>query len=312
MRRYRKMQQKIKIGISVIAILACAACIAPRDIRAQTATTTPGTAATLQAQIQEKNQELITINQELQAANTSLNTTKNQRITLQSQIQGIDNNVNTLTLGIKADTVTTQQLQLEIQQLSSDQQDITASIALKTSAIQTILQEIEKNDSTNGNLLALFLKSGTLADGVLEANTLIDLQAQLSSDIGALRDLHTEYGAKIDQGNTKQQAIATQQADLQNKVAIVQDQKTEKQALLASTKDQESAFQKQLSALQKQQQSINDQIEAIDAILRTKIDPSTIPALGAGVLAIPVQGDTQASITQGYGVCTDGICPPLA
>ena len=263
--------------------------------------TTTSTPTDLQSQIQQKNQELTAINQALAAAKANLKSTENQKVTLQGQINGITGSINTLTLGIQADTVTAQQLQLQVQQLNSDQTDIAASIKLKESAIQAALQDMEKNDETNGNLLAVFLKNGTLADGVLEANTLVNLQSQLSTDIGSLKSLHDQYDQEIQAGTTKQQQIQTQQQDLQAKMSLVQDEKSQKQQLLAQTKDQESTFQKQLSTLQAEQQAINDQIEAIDSILRTKVNPSTLPALGAGVLAMPVQGDTQADITQGYG-----------
>jgi murein DD-endopeptidase MepM/ murein hydrolase activator NlpD len=278
-----------------------------KTIFAQTVTMNPGLATTtasstgLASQIQEKNQELAAINQQLSAAQASLKSTEGQKVTLQSQLNGINDDIDTLNLGIKADAVTTQQLQLEVQQLGGDQQDIAASVQVKESAIQSILQNMERNDSTNGNLLALFLKTGTLADSVLEANTLANLQSQLSSDIGALRDLHAQYNQEIQEGTLKQQQIAAQQEDLQAKMSLVQDQKSQEQQLLAQTKDQESVFQKQYAALEKQQEEINDQIDAIDAVLRTKVDPSTLPALGAGVLAMPVEGDTETDVTQGYG-----------
>lgn len=259
------------------------------------------TASDLQAQIQAKQQELNAVNAELAAANASLSTTKQQRLTLQAEVNTLTSNIKTLNLGIQADTLTSQQLQLQIQQLNGDLVDISASIATKQAAIQSILKNIQRNDTENGNLLALFLKSGTLATGVLEANSLLDLQAQLSTDITNLKGLHDQYDQNIQQSSAKATQIASAEQDLQAKMTIVQDQQTQKQQLLTNTKNQESIFQQQLTALQKQQQSINDDLEAIDAVLRTKIDPSTLPALGAGVLLVPVQGDTQASITQGYG-----------
>ena len=168
-------------------------------------------------------------------------------------------------------------------------------------AIAQILKEVQKNDATSGDLFAIFLKSGTLADGVLEANSLLNLRSQLATNIDSLKGLNTQYETKIQDSTTKAAQLAADQQDLQNRKSIVQDQQSQKQTLLASTKDQESAFQKQVTALQKQQEEINSEIEAIDAVLRTKIDPSTLPPLQAGVLSVPVQGDTEADITQGYG-----------
>jgi murein DD-endopeptidase MepM/ murein hydrolase activator NlpD len=255
----------------------------------------------LEAQVQAKSKELDAINQQLSTTKASLDTTKQQRLTLQQQINTLNNNIKTLNLGIQSDALTSQQLQLQIQGLSYDIQDINSSIGVKRTAIESILKEFQKNDTENGNLLALFIKKGSLADGVLEAQTLQDLQSQLATDIDNLKGLHDQYNGKLQESSTKKTQVIAHQADLQNKKAIVQDQTTERQTILTTTKNQESIYQKQLADLQKQQQQIASDIEALDSVLRSKIDPSSLPPLIPGVLLIPIQGDTKSSMTQGYG-----------
>ena len=279
----------LSVGISTVAMAAATSSVSSMS-RDQ-----------LQAQIQDKTQQLNAINDQLASTTASLKTTTAQRQTLQQQVNVLTGNIKTLNLGIQADTLTTQQLQLEIQSLGYDLQDIESSIALKQAAIQDILQEFQKNDTENGNLLALFLKSGSLADGVLEAQSLSNLQAELATNIDSLKDLHDEYTGKIQESATKEDQVAAHQEDLTNKKSIVQDQTAQKNQLLTTTKNQESVYQQQLTALQKQQQEIASDMEALDSVLRLKIDPSTLPALAPGVLLVPVQGDTKASITQGYG-----------
>ena len=262
---------------------------------------TPASSTNLQDQLQQKEQQLTSVSQQLTAAKSSLQQVQSQRVTLQQQVSLLNGNISTLNLGIQADNLTTQQLQIEQQQLSGNILDVSSSIQIKQGAIASTLQELERNDQSKGGLLAVFLQNGTLADSVFEANQVLNLQDQLAADIGNLKDLNVQYSNEIQQNSQKQTQIQSQQNDLQNKVSIVQDQQQQKQQLLASTKNQESVFQKQLTALQQQQSDINNQIEAIDSVLRTKIDPSTLPALGSGVLMMPVQGDTEADITQGYG-----------
>ena len=144
------------------------------------ATLAPASSTDLQTQLQQKEQQLTAIGTQLTAAKTSLQQTQSERVTLQQQVKLLNGNISTLNLGIQADTLTTQQLQLQTQQLQGDMQDIASSINLKQSAIASTLQELQRNDATNGNLLALFLKNGTLADSVFEANTVLDLQGQLA------------------------------------------------------------------------------------------------------------------------------------
>ncbi len=257
--------------------------------------------SSLEAQLQQKEQEISAVNQQILQAKQNLQTVQSQRVSLQQQVNLLNGNISTLNLNIQADTLTVEQLNLQIEQLNGDLSDISASIGLKQSAIEKILENMERNDAASGNLLAVMLRSGTLADGVLEANNLLQLQGQLADDINNLKDLHTQYSATIQQSSAKVSDVAAKQQDLEARKSILQDQNAEKRTLLASTKDRESVFQKQYAALQAQQAKINDEIEAIDAILRTKINPSLLPALVPGTLLVPIAGDTQADITQSYG-----------
>lgn len=271
---------------------------------ADTTSTAPmdaSSSTSLQTQLQQKQQQLSAINQQLSSAKVQLQSVQSQRVSLQQQVNLLNANINTLNLNIQADSIKTQQLEIEKQQLQGTLQDIGTAIADKQATIASTLQELQRNDAANGNLLAMVLKQGSLADVFFEANSLVDLERQLSTDINTLKTLNDQYHQQLQESTEKANQIQAQQADLQNKKSIVQDQQQEKQTLLASTKNQESLFQKQLSTLQQQQAEINSEIEAIGAILRTKINPSTLPSLGAGVLLMPIQGDTQSEVTQGYG-----------
>ncbi len=254
----------------------------------------------LQVQVQEKAKQLDVLNKQLEAAKQSLNETKGSRLTLQREVATLESNINQLGLSIKADQITIEKLGLEIESLNYDLQDIQSSIAGKKSAIIKTLIELQRGDRSDNNLLVVFLRSKSLADGILEAQSLKNLQNQLTADITNLRTLHDEYNGKLQVVAQKKQNIASNQQDLVNKKLIVQDQKTERQTLLTKTKNKESLYKQQVADLEKQQRQIADEIETLGAVLRTKIDPSTLPPLGHGVLFIPISGGL-SNITQGYG-----------
>ncbi len=277
---------------------------------AQVATTTASStvsAATssaaddLQSQINQKTQQLNTVKQQLTTTQTTLKTVQQQKTTLQQQIKSIQGNITVLNLGVKADQVHAEQLGLQVQQLQGDIVQITAEIDAKKGAIASLLQSLQRNDTTNGNLLAIFLKNGDLATSAMEAQGVLNLQGQLSSDIGSLTDLENDYNSKIQDGLTKKQGIQQDQVDLQSKMTIAQQEAQQQADLLASTKNKESVFQQQLTDLQKQQEEIDAQIEALDSALRAKINPNSIPNAVAGILLVPIAGETKADITQGYG-----------
>ncbi|HVN26291.1 MAG TPA: peptidoglycan DD-metalloendopeptidase family protein [Candidatus Paceibacterota bacterium] len=303
------MDQRFK-KIAIAFLLAAAfgvACVSygPQVVaQVSNATTTAGSDAAstdIASQIAAKQQQLNAINAQIQSTQASLNSTQAQKQTLQGQLAKLNGNISTLTLNIKADQIMSDQLQLEIQGLQGDMSDIQSSIAVKETAVESILKQLQKDDTTNGNLLLVFLKGKSLADGVFEAQSLVTLQGQLSEDIGTLTDLHGQYNDNIQASQSKQAQIAIEQQNMQNQQAILQDQQAQKQALLASTKGQESTYQKQIASLQAQQQQIANDIEALDAIQRAKVNTSAIPQPQAGILLIPIQGATTANISQGYG-----------
>ena len=113
--------------------------------RAQVATTT------LQQQLDAKQAQLAAVNAQLQAAKANFTTTHAQTVTLQNEVAAIEHNIKTLNLGIQADNINAQKLQLQTEQLSNDQQDITASIALKQNAILDLMKTIQKSDSKAGD-----------------------------------------------------------------------------------------------------------------------------------------------------------------
>src|SRR5258708_5823774 len=195
-----------KICIKMFGACAALALLAQPAIAAADASST--TAAMLSrddlaAQIQAKSKQLDDINAQMEATKQQLATTKSEKATLQKTLSTLQNNVSQLNLSIKSDQLTMQKLNLEIDSLNYDLQDIKSSISDKQDAIVQIIKELQQKTQDDGNLLLVFLKSKSLADGVLEAQTLNNLQLQLTADIGSLRDLHDEYNQKIDDAINK-------------------------------------------------------------------------------------------------------------
>ncbi len=251
----------------------------------------------LEQQIQERAKELEKINQELSVVQKNLNETKTERVGLQKELTTLQYTVNQLNLNIQADETVVKKLGLESQSLTFDVQDIQVSIKDKKAAIAQIFRELQKASQTN--LLVIFLKSNSLAEGVFEAQALNDLSTKLAFDIGDLEKLQAELTAKVNELNRKKSKTAFHQKNLEVRKVIVQDQKKERQTLLSETKSKETVFEKQAAELRKLQEKIAEEIESLDAELRTKIDPSLLPKSGTGVLAPPLEGELV--ITQKYG-----------
>lgn len=275
---------------------------AQNDPGAGTATSTESSASIslkdqLEKRIQEKASELQEINKQLIETQKNLNETKSERLSLQKELSRLQYTANQLRLNIQSDELSIQKLDLEIQSLTFDIQDIQSSIKDKKEAVGGIFREIQQNSQSS--LLVIFLKNKSLADGILEAQSLNDLNTKLVVDITNLKELHEDLSERADQSDAKRDEALRHQKNLQNRKFILQDQQKERTQLLSETKNKESVYEKQVADLRKQQQDIADEIESIDAELRAKIDLSLLPSVRAGVLGVPIEG--AAVLTQGYG-----------
>lgn len=262
------------------------------------ATSTAAAKDDLQSKIQEKTQQLQDISGKLEEARKNLTQTQSERITLQKQMAIYQSTITQLTLSIQHDSVTLQKLNLEVDSLNYDLKDIQSTMADKKGAVNQLLLEMQKSDSENTNILALFLKNKTLADGVLETQSLSNMRSQLKADIQNLASLSEEYNSKIKEKSTKASEMEIRKNSMAARKTILTSQKEEQQTILAQTKNQEAIYQKQYSKLKKLQDQIDAEIEMMSSILRKNIDPSLLPAANTSVLLDPVP---KGNLSQGYG-----------
>lgn len=253
----------------------------------------------LQSRIQQKTQELEAVNKQFETTQKNLETTQNQSRTLQKELMQLNSTINQLDLNIQSDTLSVQKLNLEIDSLNYDVKDTEASIDDKKQTINHLLVEFQKNDGEASNLLTIFLKNGTLADSVMETQSLINLRSQLSLDIENLLALNQTLNDKIQQSSQKKSEVQFHQKNLSVRKEIVTDQKETRKIILVQTKNQESTYEQQLADLKNQQNSISDEIGKIEDQLRASFNIGLLPIKRPGVLAWPLQGVTR--ITQHFG-----------
>jgi len=196
----------------------------------------------LQSKIQQKTQELQNINAQLQETQKNLSQTQDQRQTLQKQLNIYKNTINQLSLNIKEDSVSIEKLSFEIDSLNYDLKDIQSSTEDKEAAVGKLLLSIQKNDNENSNLLEIFLKSKTLADGILETQSLFNLHNQMKIEIDSLRALSAQYQNTLKEKNIKVSGVQVHQTNLSSRKTIITNQKEEQQIILTQIKSQEAVY----------------------------------------------------------------------
>ncbi|MDP3052515.1 MAG: peptidoglycan DD-metalloendopeptidase family protein [bacterium] len=255
--------------------------------------------------INQKSAELQQIDSERQKILDNLNELNKESATIQKDIKKNDYQISQLNLSIKSSGITIEKLGLEIESLNSEIKDIGNKSDIEKQAIINLLREL--NEKEGEGILNILLKNKSLTDTISETQNLLDLNTNLATEVATLRQLHDERFQKLGDVSQKEQNQEAAKADSQNRKLIVQDQKAEQQNLLAVNKKQGSAYQQRIDELEKIQQAVGAEIDKIESELRAKIDPNILPVPRSGVLAMPLNLDLKANLTQGYGCIVDSF-----
>lgn len=242
--------------------------------------------ADIEKEIQDRAKKLETLDQAIKETQSTLNQVQQQKNTLQQQVKTLDVSINQLDLNIQADAISTQKVGYEIDSISINLKNIQKAIANKAVSISDLFRELQR--AQNKNTLQIFLENKTLAEGLAETQSLDDIRSRLSEEIYSLQDLQGQHKEKLTDLGDKKQELVQDQQNLTSRKQIVQDTKQERATFLAQTKEKESAYQKQVADLQKRQEDIANEIEALDAVLRSKVDPKFLPPTTSGILGMPI------------------------
>lgn len=256
----------------------------------------------LKAVIDKKNEELEKINAEIEKTRGTLQTTSAYASTLTKQIGTIDKSINQVALNIKSSELTIDKLALQIASLEDAVSEQERELSDKRGAISETLRQVQEKD--NENLLMIFLKNKSLADGLAQSQSILDLNQGLLVAVSDIERIKSQIVQQIDDVNEKKGAKEKESETLRVKKSIIEDQKAERSSILKTTKNQESAYQAMLRELEEKQLAISKEIDDVEAQLRKDFDPSLIPAAGAGELGYPLANIRQ---TQGYG-SVPGAC----
>lgn len=96
----------------------------------------------------------------------------------------------------------------------------------------------------------------------------------------------------------KKVEVASVKFQLEQQNAYLENSRRNKEALAAKAATEQAKYSDMVSDLEKQRKEIEDEIEQLDAARAGKIDLSSIPGFGSGVLGYPVKSPHK---TQGYG-----------
>lgn len=275
---------RVKIAVLIGILIFLSGFISLRA--AENATSTVSSREELENLIRQRAEELEKVNRQIEETEKTLEQTRNTKATLQKELNNLQYTVNQLQLSIQADNLTIQKLTLEIDSLSYDLNDIELAIADKHQTIAHLLRELQRQDNTD--FLYLFLKNKSLADSILETQSLQSLREQLAIDILNLSNLQKELNDKILAIRDRKSEIELRKQNSEVRKALIEEQKNTRATILSQTKNRESLYEQQLEELRKQQEEISIAISEIEERLRAEFNVSLLPLQRPGVLAWPI------------------------
>ncbi len=273
---------------------------APRDITNESVKL--GNGEGLRALIEEKTTELQRIHDERAKLEANIAETKAAQKGLNQEIGSINYSLRQLDLSIKSNRIVLEKLELEIEELRRDARLVERNVEEQKGTIAKLMFELYQKDKEN--VLMVFLRSGSLSEGVSEVQSILALQSDLAVGVQELRDFQTDLVRKAAETKIKQGDRERETKNLAYRGQIAQEEKQTKERLLAATKSQEKVYAAEIAKLDEQQTEISRVIDEIEAKLRETFDPTLLPVRRAGVLAYPV---ANPRVTQGYGQTPDAM-----
>lgn len=252
-------------------------------------------ASELQAQLDQKNQDIAALEKEIAGYQTQITATLQSANTLQGEIKKLDLTKKKLDTDIRLTQKKIDATELSIQQLSRDIGDKQARIEIERQGIEESIRQISMSDDST--LFERIQNHRTLSDYLDIALSLNRFQAEVATHTAELAFMKESLTNTKTAQEKKKQELNTFRSQLQDQRSLAIQNQQEKDRLLKETKNQEANYRKILADKEKLRASFQKEIANLEAKLKL-IDPSHIPQAHAGILSWPLD---RIRITQIFG-----------
>jgi murein DD-endopeptidase MepM/ murein hydrolase activator NlpD len=263
------------LGCSLLLIQAGV----PTTSFAQTTST-----STIEAQISAHNEQISSLQSDIDTYTKQLNVLSGQKQTLQSNLKALSITAQKTAAQLSLTQNKIAAANLELSQLGVQITTKQQAIQLDRATLASSLREISSTD--NIPFIAALFSSDTLEQAWTDIDTIAQLNKALAANADALAGDETALSVQQSSvSNTKDQLsslktnLVTQQGQV---AATAQSKKT----LLAQTNSQESTYQKLIAQKKAQQILFQNELTTLQNSLKS-VSQSAIPTSGSGILAWP-------------------------
>ncbi len=251
----------------------------------------------LQAQINQRNANIAQLEKEIAQYQALADKTTAQAKSLQKAILSLQATQKKLDASIKITQTKIDVANLDIQKLNIQIGDKTKNIHTGQGALAEAMRKIQQTDSES--IVTSILSRKNLGDIWNDVQNIITFQSSVRERVLGLKTL--KAGLEKDQASTtvEKNNLQIYQKQLSDQEKVVLYNQQQQRQLLTETKNQEKIYQQTISDKQAKKAAFEKELYDYESQLKFKLDPSTLPKAGSGVLSWPLD---KVRVTQLFGV----------
>lgn len=248
----------------------------------------------LENQINNKNSDIVNLEQEIKKYQDELNTIGKQKTTLANTLKEIEINRKKLILNITLTESKIDKTNLKIQSLSSEIGTKEDAISLDIKAIKLNFKRI--NEAEQQNLLTLILNGEDITAIWNDIDSMLLVREKIREKVVELKQIKGELEVTQNATQKAKDELVALKNELADEKKIVEQTKKEKETLLSKTKNNEANYQKLLKDKKALRDALEKELRDYESKLKFILDPNSLP--GANVLSWPLE---KVFVTQQFG-----------
>lgn len=247
------------------------------------------TVAELQQKINEWNTQVASLEAEIARFEEELAKIGADRKTLEAEIARLDLSRQKIATDIAVTQNRIAATGLEMEEIEIEIDDKVRRIDGGREAIRRSLQAIAKLDGIT--LVEHFLGGIAFSEAWEEADRMRRIQVVLSAEVAELEMVQRALEANHQELIGKQNELLTFNRQLSGQRSVLDQTRQAQSSILTRTRSEEAEYQKLLEEKRKAREQLEADLRIFEAELQYTLDPSSIPAVGSGVLKFPLAAD---------------------
>ena len=250
----------------------------------------------LQAQINQRNEQLKAIEAEIAEYESALNEVGAEKDTLQRAINQLNLERQKVLTDIRYTESKITNTDLEINKLTLEINDTIRDIDRNELAIAEIIRLLNIND--NDSMIEVMLRHANMAEFWGEIESLETVKNSMSQQVRDLASLKASLENQKTDETEKRDELYSLKQQYSGQQAVLENNKAEKNQLLTATKNEEAQYQSMLSDRKSAREQLLKEVQAIESQLQFILDPNSIPTAGTAVFRWPLE---KIVLTQYFG-----------